>query len=116
MKSITYKNATYTVDHTSRRGWYNVTKETKSGKQAKDTNDASIYDWMDDDSEPKLHKDALYKLSCMFPTKYPSFTFRLPPELKRKAEEAAKMDRRTLPDWIRKVIEDAVEQSDKTRK
>ena len=39
----------------------------------------------------------------------PQFTFRMTEELKKKAEQAAKKDRRTLAGWIKKLIEDAVE-------
>jgi predicted HicB family RNase H-like nuclease len=49
-------------------------------------------------------------------SKQPTYTFRISPGLKARAIKAAKKDRRTLPDWVRKVVEEAAEQSETTSK
>jgi len=63
--TATYKRAFYTMEMTG-YGQYKVTKETKAGVQTKHSTNAFIFDWMSDDSDPKLHKQALQQLSAMF--------------------------------------------------
>ena len=48
-------------------------------------------------------------------SKQPPYTFRMPKELKKKAMEAAEKDRRTLPSWLKKVIEGAIEREEQTK-
>jgi hypothetical protein len=63
--TATYKRAYYTMTFTG-KGQYTVTKETKAGVKTKHSTNAFIFDWMSDDSDPKLHKQALQALSAMF--------------------------------------------------
>lgn len=65
MKTVTYKRATYSIEKIG-YGQYIVTKETKRGINQARGDYSFIFDWINDDSDQKLHKQALQKLALIF--------------------------------------------------
>lgn len=61
----TYRKAHYTISKLG-YGTCKIVKETKKERRTVITNDAIIWDWMNDDSDKQLHKEALRRLSGAF--------------------------------------------------
>ena len=65
MHTTTYRRAYYTMTKLG-YGSYKIVKETKKERRTVITTNALIWDWMNDDSDKKLHKEALRQLSGAF--------------------------------------------------
>ncbi len=72
MHSATYKKARYTMTQLG-YGTYKVVKETKKERRTVITHNDLIWDWLNDDSDKKLHKDALRQMSLLFLNSVPKF-------------------------------------------
>lgn len=68
MHTATYKKARYTMTKLS-YGTYKVVKETKKERRTVITNNSLVWDWMNDETEKKLHRDALRQMSFLFYTR-----------------------------------------------
>ena len=65
MHTATYKRAFYVMTKLG-YGSYKIVKETKKERHVVITNNSLIWDWMNDDTDKKLHKDALQQMSGLF--------------------------------------------------
>jgi hypothetical protein len=65
MKAAIINKARYTIFKTG-YGQYEITKSTKRKAVTIHSNDSQIYDWIDDDSEPKKYSYARRKLRNLF--------------------------------------------------
>lgn len=65
MKIVTYRRSYYTVQKTG-YGTFQATKGTAGKTERIVTHNAIIWDWLDDDSDKKLHKQALQQLAMLF--------------------------------------------------